>query len=221
MKVAEIKLAFESLKDDNRAIGMKAYMKNQFDFYGVNSPGRKSIQKECFPEILKLETNKIWSLVLDLWEEKERELQLFAIDLMNKIPKKRYRLEDMELIEKTLSNKQWWDTVDAIASNIVGKWFLVFPEQRDNWLKKWRSTDDFWLHRTCLIFQLKYKDQTDIELLEELIEQFKTNKEFFIQKAIGWTLRQYSRENAALVEDIVANQELSGLAKREALRLIH
>ena len=121
-----------------------------------------------------------------------------------------------------LTNESWWDTVDAIASSFVGNWFKQFPEEKREWIKKWRATDNFWLHRTCIIFQLKYKEETDVELLEDLIVKFKGNKEFFIQKAIGWSLRQHSRYDAALVESIVEKQGLTEkLAKREALRLIH
>lgn len=219
--VTELKQAFSLIGDPKKRVTMMAYLKNKFGAYGITSPVRKNLQKELFPEIRQESTTCQWQLIMDLFKESERELHYFAIDLLNKIPTKHYTKSDLERVQVLLQTGSWWDSVDAIASNFVGKWFKRFPEERDQWIEKWRNSDDIWLHRTCLIFQLKYHEATDMELLESLIEQFQPNKTFFIQKAIGWSLRQQSRYEAQWVQDIVEKQKLEGLAKREALKLIN
>lgn len=217
----EIRAVFEQTRNAEKAVGMKAYMKGKFEYYGVTSPERKEIQKIFFAEFKKqLDREAIWNLIFQLWEQPERELHYFAIDLLNSQPKKFLDASDGEKLEHLLATHSWWDSVDAIGSNYLGKYFAVFPDQKEKWIDKWRKGDNFWLHRSCMIFQLKYKDQLDFDLLTDLIRQFKGNKEFFIQKAIGWTLRQHTREDGQAVRDFVEEEQLVGLARREALRLL-
>ncbi|MFT6151359.1 MAG: 3-methyladenine DNA glycosylase AlkD [Flavobacteriales bacterium] len=119
-----------------------------------------------------------------------------------------------------ITNKSWWDTVDLITTNLVGNYFKLFPEQIIPITKIWMESDNIWLQRTCLIFQLKYKEEIDTDLLTDYILQLKDTKEFFINKAIGWILREYTRTNPEWVIDFVNKHELSNLSKREALKLI-
>ncbi|GAM75112.1 DNA alkylation repair enzyme [Vibrio ishigakensis] len=68
------------------------------------------------------------------------------------------------------------------------------------------------------MYQLKFKQETDIELLFELIKENQTDNEFFIQKAIGWALREYSKTDADCVIEFIESQQIEGLAKREGLK---
>lgn len=204
--------------DANKAMGMTAYMKNRFRFYGVVSPVRKEIQKSFFPELKKLEINEKWQLIEALYQEPNREVHYFAIDFLNAQPKHFLRAEDLNRLRLLLETNSWWDSVDAIASNYLGKYFAMFPEKIEIAIEKWKEVEDFWLHRSLIIFQLKYGENTNLDLLYQLINEFKSNKEFFIQKAIGWALRTVSQYNSTFVLDTVDSLELHGLARREALR---
>ncbi len=199
---------------------MTAYMKGKFAFYGVYADYRNAIQREWF-QLVKQHEPDLWSLIRELWEKDEREFQMVAVDLLKKRPKKQYQIDDWEQFEWIITQKSWWDTVDLIASNAVGTYFRLFPEMRDQVISQWRKSDDFWLNRTCLIFQLKYKDTVDFELLTSLIEDFKWNQEFFIQKAIGWSLREYSKVNPEAVKHYLASSGLKGLAQREASKYLY
>jgi 3-methyladenine DNA glycosylase AlkD len=111
--------------------------------------------------------------------------------------------------------------VDALASHAVGTQFKRFPDVREKYLKKWRKSDNLWLRRTTLLFQLGYKKETDFDLLCELIHENLGSDEFFINKAIGWALRQYARTNPAPVKQFVkATKDLNPLSRREALKNI-
>jgi 3-methyladenine DNA glycosylase AlkD len=105
-----------------------------------------------------------------------------------------------------------------LASQCVGYYFTKYPHQIQTKITTWRHSDNIWLNRTCLIFQLGYKQQTDHKLLASLIQQYAHSNEFFIQKAIGWSLRQLGKHRADIVFDIIDNTELKPLSKREALK---
>lgn len=206
-------------KDDKKAVNMAAYLKNKFDCYGIKSPVRNEFQREWFNAVKSSDAD-IWDLIYRLWDKDQREYQYVAIDLMKRIPKKDIKKEDYKYLEELITSKSWWDTVDSLASNYGGRYFEKFPEMKEKVIGRWRQSDDFWLNRTCLIFQLKYKDKVDFDLLKDLIIQFLPNREFFIQKAIGWSLRQYSKFNPEGVRQFLKEVKLDGVALREASKYI-
>lgn len=212
---------FEQNADEKRAIGASNYMKGKFLFYGVDATTRKAIQKEWFG-LLKQNDKSInrWEIVRELWEKEYRELHYVAIDWMNSWKKDTLQKKDIEHFEWLITNHSWWDSVDAIASNVLGTYFKQFPEQVELVISEWRNDSNMWLNRSCLIYQLKYKNDVNFELLKSLIQQYQTVKEFFIQKAIGWALRQYSKFNPEAVRDFIEEINLQGLARREGGKYI-
>lgn len=218
--LSTLKSEFNRHANPRRAAAQKAYMKDNFEFYGITAPERKEIQK---PFLLKqhLPPKKdLAKLVKELWSKPQREYQMFGQELVNKYSKQ-LKKEDMALLEYMVTQKSWWDTVDYIAANTIGTYFKLYPELRKRYVKKWLVSNNMWLQRSALLFQLKYKDELDNELLSDTIKQLLGSKEFFINKAIGWILRQYSRVNPGWVKDFVHdNPTLANLSKREALRLM-
>lgn len=200
---------------------MEAYMRNQFPFYGVMSTPRKELFKALKKEHLEvLDSNEKRALIQLLWEEEHRECQLVALEWMMKWNPKEFTASDIDLFEWLITTKSWWDTVDGIAPNVVGKYARIFPEQMKETLHRWESHDSFWIRRACLIFQLRYRQETDLDLLQYFINKFKPDREFFIQKAIGWSLREVSKWNPTWVARVVEEEQLTGLAKREASKYI-
>lgn len=213
--------AFESKAAPERAAKMAAYMKNQFSFIGLASPIRKDIQKPFIKESLQWEKPVLISNLRELWDLDHREYQYLGIDLMNRNKKKLSR-EDIPTLELMITQKSWWDTVDLIASNLVGPIIKDHNPEDLSLLKQWIEVENIWLNRTAILHQLKYRERLDFEMLKEFIEIKKSHKEFFIQKAIGWALREYSKVNAKGVITFVNNtSDLSGLASREALKWIN
>lgn len=204
-------------EDPSIAASMAKYLKGHFVCYGIKSPVRKTIQKVWFNQLKNNPPNR-WDIVYLLWSKPERELHYIAIDYLRKMPKNGFEREDHLKLSELLTTNAWWDSVDSLASNCVGSYFQQFPEMKEDVIKKWRHSTDIWLNRTCLIFQLKYKNEVDAELLKSLILQYREVKEFFIQKAIGWSLRQYSKFQPDFVRAFLEEVELSTLAKREATK---
>lgn len=219
--IAQLTSELELQQDRTKAPGMEAYMKGLFHFYGVSSVPRKLIYKKWKSKIDPTLTQKYnWELIRELWDMDQREYQYIAIDWMNSWPVSAYREEDIEELRFLISNISWWDTVDLIASNYLGKFALKFPKIMDEVIMDWQHEKSIWLHRSCLIYQLKHKYTTNLERLSYLIGVYKSNKTFFIQKAIGWSLREVSKWNPEWVKSIVEDKVLEGLAKREAMKYI-
>jgi 3-methyladenine DNA glycosylase AlkD len=123
------------------------------------------------------------------------------------------------MLEKCITTHAWWDSVDWLAK-LVGIFFRKYPELQTQYAYKWIESDNIWLQRVALIHQLFYKEKTNEKLLFELIKRRADSKEFFIRKACGWTLRQYSKTNPEKVVWFVESHKLSGLSSKEALRLL-
>ena len=199
---------------------MKKYMREQFEYLGIKSPEgaallRKHLQEHGLPPLDKLD-----GVVRELWNLPQREFQYAALGLMSKLETKVDK-DFITTIEYLIRTKSWWDTVDTLAGHAVGSHFKRFPKVKEKYLKKWRKSNDFWLRRTTLLFQLGYKKETDFDLLCEIIKENLGSDEFFINKAIGWSLRQYAHTNSAPVKKFVkATKELHPLSRREALKNI-
>jgi len=118
-------------------------------------------------------------------------------------------------------HKSWWDTVDFIASHLMGSYFKTYPEYRQTFVDKWLDSGNIWLQRCALLFQLKYREQFDTELLVNIIHQLLGSKDFFINKAIGWILREYSKRNPQWVMEFINQTELHSLSRKEALKVIN
>ena len=126
----------------------------------------------------------------------------------------------LSFIQQKVLDKAWWDTVDFLASSIVADWILTHPDEISH-MREWNSHDDKWVRRTSILFQLKFKDKTDEGMLYEMIRNQKLDSDFFIQKSIGWALREYTKTNPSSVAKFLKeNQELSRLAIREASKYL-
>ena len=218
--LASLQTEFERHANPKLAAGQKAYMKNHFEFYGISAPKRKEIQKPFLQKQHLPPKRDLEKLVRKLWSLPQRENQMFAQELVQRYSKQ-FEKKDMEIMEYMVTHKSWWDTVDFIASNLMGPYFVLYPGLRKKYVRQWLSSKNMWLQRSALLFQLKYKNQLDKELLGFAVNQLLGSKEFFINKAIGWILRQYSKSNPDWVRTFVRNTQLHNLSKKEALRLIH
>ena len=203
-------------RDELKGEQMTAYMQNQSQFIGVQAPMRKAIAKPIIQASGKCSIDESVKLIHELWKLPYREYQLVGIDILMKVHKK-LKSDHIKDLESWILTKSWWDTVDFLASRGVGQ---VFKDEalKSVYIDKWLSDENIWLNRTCLIYQLFYREQTDVKTLERCIVQLMHKQEFFIQKAIGWSLRQYSKTNPKWVQEFVINHSLKGLAKREALK---
>jgi len=217
--IKELKDIFEKNKNPDNAIQMKSYMRDKFEFYGIQATERREISRHLLRMENRPPKSKLDKVIKKLWSEEKRELHYFVLDLMQRYQKK-YKVEDIGLMEYMVFNNSWWDTVDITAKKIIGSYLKIYPEYKIEYVDKWIKSDNIWLQRTAILFQLGYKEETDQKLLFKIIERLKDIDEFFIQKAIGWALRAYSYKKPEVVKAYIKNNELSNLSTREGLKAI-
>lgn len=217
--VKDLRILLAAHTDVPTAEWSRAYLKDQFELFGIKAPLRRALFKQFMAENTPPQYNDLSDLVWELWLEPEREFQYFAIEILEKY--KKVWTEDMiDLFEKIIVTKSWWDSVDYISSALVSIYFKKYPQQIKPVTERWMASGNMWLQRVSIIFQLTYRKQTDTELMFNYMRQLTHSKEFFIQKAIGWALRQHARTDADLVRDFVENTKMAPLSKREALKHI-
>lgn len=217
---SDLEADFRKASNRELAIPMENYMKNNFSFLGIKTEQRRAIFKSNYEQNKAEVKSNFRAISWELFQMKEREFHQTAIDLLVKEFKKNFVLEDIQLIEKLIITNSWWDSVDTIAKYILGGYLLQFPSETLKVIERFSNSKNMWLNRSAILFQLSYKDKTNFEILKSECEKHKRSNEFFIQKAIGWALRDYSRFNPKGVESYVNSTNLKPLSRREALRLL-
>lgn len=210
---------FEANRNKELAEPMEAYMKNHFSFLGIKSPLRKNLLREQYMEYALPEPNHLFNEVGKLYELPEREYQYAALSLIDKM-KKHLTINDYPALLQLIESKSWWDTIDTIAPHFVGHIVKQDRTYGEKMMLAWSQSDNMWTNRSAILHQLKFKKETDTDLLFRIIQQHVESKEFFIQKAIGWALREYAKTDAAIVKQFVEDTPLKPLSRREALKHI-
>ncbi|WP_290773512.1 DNA alkylation repair protein [Anaerofustis sp.] len=209
---------FRNNRNEENAIKMSKYLKNQFEFLGIKTPLRRKLEKEYFKSI-KNEKFINKDFIKKCYDEKYREFQYLAIDYL----KEKINFLDknnIPLIKKLITTKSWWDTTDSL-DEIIGTIALKDKSTNDI-LLKWSKDKNIWLRRVSIDHQLLRKEKTDTELLEKIIVNNFGSNEFFINKAIGWALRDYSKTNKEWVSNFIKkyNNNLSSLSIREGSKYL-
>lgn len=216
--VNHLKDAFIANSNAEFAAQMKSYMRNQFEFYGIKTKLRRDLLKTSVAHF-KDDINKdIRSISKELFIAPYRELHHCGVELFEKKLRKKYHKNDIHQIEFFMTTNSWWDTVDFIAKQILGAYLKQFPEETETIISRFSESKNMWLNRSAILFQLGYKNQTDEVLFYNLCLQHRNSDEFFIQKAIGWALREYGKTNPESVLRFVQSNTLKPLSEREAIR---
>lgn len=217
-KYLELKEQFEANRDDENAVKMASYMRNKFLFYGLPTAKRKAIYKD----FLRSEKGKKaidWDLLDRCYADEHREFHYFVLDYLSAM-QKFLKFDDVTHIENYVRTNQWWDTIDGL-DKIVGN--IAFTDGRINDLMlDWSKDEDFWVRRIAIDHQISRKDKTDTVLLEKILVDNFGSSEFFINKAIGWSLRDYSKSNPDWVRSFVEThkEKMDKLSIREATKYL-
>ncbi|TRX24281.1 DNA alkylation repair protein [Flavobacterium franklandianum] len=217
---SSLETAFYKESHPENGLAMAKYMRNHFSFFGIKTEDRRQIFKTlCKENQLEILENAR-AIALELFKKNEREFHYCAIEILIKQLKGNYKKEDIHFIEKLLTTNSWWDSVDTIAKYILGEYLLEFPLETKKVIKRFSNSENLWLNRSAILFQLGYKQKTNFDLLKSESEKHKNFNEFFIQKAIGWALREYAKTNPQAVKKFVINTNLKPLSTKEALKNI-
>lgn len=217
MKVEDIFQGLKEVANPEDAIHMKAYMKDQFEFLGVKTPVRRKLSKVFFKKNSSPAID--WKFIHQAWDNPYREMQYVVLDYLQ-MKQKALTPSDLSKIKKLAQTKPWWDTIDFLCRS-VGFICLHYPETK-KFVLEWSRDEDFWLRRLAIEHQLLQKEETDVQLLEQILINNLDQTEFFINKAIGWALRDYSKTNPDWVWEFIEKYKdrLSKLSIKEGSRYL-
>ena len=224
MNLKEIREIFAENASPSDKKPMEAYMRNLFDFYGIRAGKRRELSKTYIREAKK--ADKIdWDFLKSLFEDKMREINYLGLDIL-RVQTHLLSLSDFDRLVSLAQIRPWWDTIDVIDT-IIGSLGLIDSGFEEKILEL-STSDNFWLRRIAIGHQRKYKEKTRTNLLAKIIKtniqissQTKDEK-FFIEKSIGWALREYSKTNPSWVRDFSDENmdEMPALSRREASKYL-
>ncbi|MGB8467386.1 MAG: DNA alkylation repair protein [Candidatus Babeliales bacterium] len=214
--IEALEALFASHAHVHNAQQMAAYMKQVSPYIGLKKPLRAQLQKQVFAQYPIADEQQLIAYVHRLWSKTEREYQYAALDLLL-AHKKLWSPHLFELFEQLVAIKPWWDTIDTLAVNCVGALIQKYPALQVH-MDRWITDPLFWKRRVALLYQLRYKQKTDTKILARYCTQTMHEREFFIAKAIGWALREYSKTDPTWVRAFLTHHadQLARLSMREA-----
>lgn len=209
----------EAHANPQQAPAMAAYMKNLFPYLGLKKPERQVLCKPWMDRGNRPERLDLPKVCFRLFERPEREWVYVALELL-RLERKTLEFMDLEWLMELIRTKSWWDSVDILASDMIGRTLLRYPDRWEEFLVPLMESENGWENRTAMIAQLRWKKETHTELLEQALVAHLDSKWFFHRKAIGWALREYRKTDSHWVLDFVDRygEQMSGLSRREALR---
>ena len=218
MKLLDLITDFEENRNELLAESMSKYMQDKFRFLGVRGATRTEIYKKYFPDARKTKTID-WDFVENCWNKEEREFQ-YAVVYYLKAMQKFLKREDISRLKYLIVTKSWWDTVDLLAK-VVGS-LIIRIKGYDQIMLEWSKDSNIWLRRVAILYQLSLKDKVDKQVLDEILVNNLGDSEFFINKAIGWALRDYSKFNPEWVREFIKKnkENMANLSIREASKYI-
>ena len=205
-------------KNEEQAQKMSKYMLNKFEYIGIKTPERRKIFKNFFSEY-KNEEKIDWEFVNKCWENKYREFQYIAADYLKNM-KDKLTIDDIPKFKQLILEKSWWDTIDNLDMTIGA--LALKDSNMNKILLEWSIDENIWLRRIAIDHQLLRKEKTNTELLEKILKNNLGQTEFFINKAIGWALRDYSKTNPEWVKNFIEKnkEKMAKLSIKEASKYL-
>ena len=218
MKLLDLITDLEENSNELLAESMSKYMQDKFRFLGVRGATRTEIYKKYFPDARKTKTID-WDFVENCWNKEEREFQYVVVYYL-KAMQKFLKREDISKLKYLIVTKSWWDTVDLLAK-VIGS-LVIRIEGYDQIMLEWSKDSNIWLRRVAILYQLSLKDKVDKQVLDRILENNLGDNEFFINKAVGWALRDYSKYNPEWVREFIKKNKdnMANLSIREASKYI-
>ena len=182
--VRDIRQALADNANPIKAEGMRAYMKSEMPFRGVQKPARRKLVNETL-RTYPLEDKAVWqNTVLELWRNPEyREERYIALDIAGAPQYLAFRnLDTLPMFEEMVATGAWWDYVDEVATHRLRELLERYPSDMARHMRSWSRDENMWKRRSSIICQINRKDETDLDLLFDCIDPNLSHPDFFIRK---------------------------------------
>ncbi|MEU7055824.1 DNA alkylation repair protein [Streptomyces sp. NPDC046197] len=204
--------------DPEKAVAMRAYMKDAAPFLGIATPARRALSRTVVEGLPRPDEGDCTAVALRCWALPEREYHYFAVDYLRRHVG-RCSSGFLPVARHLITTMPWWDTVDLLAAHVVGALVAADPRLTAD-MDVWIADDDLWVARTALLHQLRYRERTDAERLFAYCLHRSGHPDFFVRKAIGWCLREYAKTDPEAVRAFLDRERsrFAPLTVREALK---
>ena len=220
--MAEIRTALAGAGDPEVAVAQQAYMKSSMPYHGVTAPRLKLALRPILAAYRPGGREEWEATVRELWDGATHREEWYAATALARHRAARPWQDPptLDLYRHLVVTGAWWDHVDEVAAHLVGGVLSGHRTAVSPVMRAWARDSDLWVRRTAVLSQLRFQAETDTDLLHDVIEPNLDDRSFWLRKAIGWALREYSRTDPDWVraEVDLLGDRLSGLSRREATR---
>lgn len=212
-----------ALADPERAAGMRKYHKVDREYLGLANPQIDALCKEWRKE---LDTPARVALSDALWQTDIYEARLAAAKLLTQA---RIRPDDgpaWALIASWTPDFDSWAIADHAC--MAGQKRLVADPSRLDTVETWVVSDHMWTRRAALVSTLPWTKQNnpkpaELEARDRILgwaAVLVPDHQWFIQKAIGWWLRELSKHDAERTTGFIDTHgaQMKPFAVKEAMR---
>jgi 3-methyladenine DNA glycosylase AlkD len=212
-----IETELERAGTPERAAGEKAYLKSDMDFLGATLADIRRVAERAAKG---LDRDGALRLVEELWGAPIFERRMAAALILDQHADE-LRSEDLPLIERLIRESRTWALADVLSGDVVGEMGMHLRIRRT--LDRWARDEDFWVRRSSLLAELEpLKHGAPLEPFARRADAMLEETEFFIRKAIGWVLRETSKERPDEVYRWIAprTDRASGVTMRETIKYL-
>lgn len=208
--------------DAERAIGMAGYHKMSRVYIGVSNPILNDLTKAWRRE---LDVGPRVELARLLWQTDIYEARLAATKLLLQA---RMRPDDAvwDLIQSWVPDFDSWAIADHAC--MAGQKRLIADPSRLDDVEPWITSDHMWTRRAALVIALPWTKQNfpkpnELACRDRILGWAATlvpDRDWFIQKAIAWWLRELSKHDAPRVVTFLDEygDAMKPFARKEAAR---
>lgn len=200
-----------------RAEKEKSYQKSNWQHWGVALPQMDVAIREVLKDVSPAQR---LALARRLWREPVWDLKIVAARSLAAaaVPPTE---PVWRFVQARMADLDGWAIADSLAA--VGSRCLLHDERRLDAVGRWVHSPYLWTRRAALVFTLPWtRAGRDPERMLGWAGELSTDPEWFIQKAIGWWLRELSKRDPARVRRFLAahGKVLKGVARREAVKYL-
>ena len=213
-----------ALADPDRAPGMAAYHKVPRTYLGVSNPQINDLTKAWRAE---LSVDDRVAVASGLWRTDIYEARLAAAKMLTQA---RIKPDDAvwRLIVSWLPDFDSWAIADHAC--MAGQRRLLADPSRLDLVETWTQSEHMWTRRAALVMTLPWTKQNhpkpeDLARRDRILgwaAGYVPDRDWFIQKAIAWWLRELSKHDAPRVEAFLDTHgaRMKPFARKEAGRFL-
>ncbi len=212
----------EELGDPERAAGMRGYHKIDRPYLGLSNPQINDLTKG-WRQTLDVDTRV--AVADGLWQTNVYEARLAAAKLLTQA---RIRPDEAAwtLIASWCPDFDSWAIADHAC--MAGQKRLTANPTRLDEVEVWITSDHMWTRRAALVSTLPWTKQNhpkshELEARDRILgwaAKLVPDRDWFIQKAIAWWLRELSKHDAARTRAFIHlhGPAMKPFAAKEAMR---